>query len=97
MDIKITALYKDAPALYTVSGNNGYMMATLLDYSGAPHNKPPTRLIMISNDGRCKGLPEDQLLIDAICKELTQKAKGTYQDPLFPDTPFRNHIVDNLV
>ncbi len=97
MEAQITAWYKEATALYAVAGNNGYMMATLLDYSGAPHNKPPERFIMISNEGRCKSLPEEQQLIDTISKELAKKTKSSELDPLFPDTAFRHRIVDYLV
>jgi hypothetical protein len=97
MELTITAWYKDAAALYTISENNGYMMATLQNYSGAVHNTPPSRLNMISNGRTCKSEAEDQQLVDAICKAITEKVKLQAQDPLFPETVFRKHIVDNLV
>jgi hypothetical protein len=97
MELTITAWYKDAPALYTVSENNGYLMAILQSYAGAPHNTPPGRLSMVHNGRTCKSEVEDQQLVEAICKAITEKVKLQAQDPLFPETIFRNHVVDNLV
>jgi hypothetical protein len=97
MELTITAWYKDAPALYTISENNGYMMATLQNYSGAAHNTPPGRLNVISDGKTCKSDAEDQQLVEAICMAITEKIKLDAQDPLFPETVFRKHIIDNLV